>query len=53
MIFESDTRAGRIFDLTLLVLIVASVIVVMLDSVEAIGGRNPRAVRSASSSASR
>jgi len=40
VIFESDTRGGRIFDLWLLVLIVTSVIVVMLDSVDAIGGRN-------------
>ena len=39
VIFESDTRAGRTFDLLLLVLIVSSVLVVMLDSVEAIGGR--------------
>ena len=43
VIFESDTHAGRIFDLTLLVLIVASVIVVMLDSVDGIGRRNPLA----------
>ena len=34
IIFESDTRAGRTFDIALLVLIVASVIVVMLDSVK-------------------
>lgn len=39
VIFESDTRAGRTFDLLLLVLIISSVLVVMLDSVEAIGGR--------------
>lgn len=39
IIFESDTRGGRIFDLCLLVLIVSSVLVVMLDSVDAIGGR--------------
>lgn len=39
VIFESDTRAGRIFDLVLLALIVSSVVVVMLDSVDAIGGR--------------
>jgi voltage-gated potassium channel len=43
VIFESDTRGGRIFDLWLLVLIVASVVVVMLDSVEAIGGRHRQA----------
>ncbi len=40
VIFESDTRGGRIFDLGLLVLIVSSVLVVMLDSVETIGGRH-------------
>jgi voltage-gated potassium channel len=33
VIFESDTRAGRTFDLALLVVILASVTVVMLDSV--------------------
>lgn len=43
VIFESDTRSGRMFDLVLLALIVASVVVVMLDSVEAIGGRNRQA----------
>lgn len=36
VIFESDTRAGRAFDLALIWLIVASVVVVMLDSVEPI-----------------
>ena len=40
VIFEADTRAGRMFDLWLLVFIVASVVVVMLDSVGTIGGRN-------------
>ncbi|MDH4190103.1 MAG: ion transporter [Betaproteobacteria bacterium] len=39
VIFESDTRAGRAYDVGLLVAIVASVVVVMLDSVQAIGGR--------------
>ena len=34
VIFESDTRAGRNFDLALLVTILASVIVVMLDSLD-------------------
>lgn len=38
VIFESDTRAGRAFDLALLVLIIASVIVVMLDSVQGADG---------------
>ncbi|MEQ1657487.1 MAG: ion transporter [Hylemonella sp.] len=32
VIFESDTRAGRLFDIWLIVLILASVLVVMLDS---------------------
>ncbi|MFN9479062.1 MAG: ion transporter [Betaproteobacteria bacterium] len=39
VIFESDTRAGRLFDLWLLAAIVASVIVVMLDSVQSISAR--------------
>lgn len=34
VIFESDTRAGRTFDIALLVAIVLSVLTVMLDSVE-------------------
>jgi voltage-gated potassium channel len=34
VIFEADTRAGRLFDLTLVWAIVASVAVVMLDSFE-------------------
>ena len=34
IIFESDTRAGRAFDIGLLVAIVLSVVTVMLDSVE-------------------
>lgn len=33
IIFEADTRAGRAFDLTLLTAIVASVVVILLDSV--------------------
>jgi voltage-gated potassium channel len=36
VIFENDTRAGRLFDVWLLAVIVASVLVVMLDSVHAI-----------------
>jgi len=36
VIFESDTRAGRAFDIGLLVAIVLSVVTVMLDSVEPI-----------------
>lgn len=39
IIFESDTRAGRIFDLTLICLILTSVGIVMLDSVESIHAR--------------
>ncbi|MCU0952201.1 MAG: ion transporter [Burkholderiaceae bacterium] len=42
VIFESDTRAGRLFDIVLLVLIVASVAVVMLDSVQSIAARHGR-----------
>ena len=40
VIFEADTRAGRIFDLTLIVAILASVVVVVLDSVEAVSSRH-------------
>lgn len=36
IIFESDTRAGRTFDLLLIALIVASVLVVILDSVDSL-----------------
>jgi len=39
VIFESDTRAGRIFDLVLIWLILLSVAVVMLDSFEALQAR--------------
>jgi len=39
IIFEADTRAGRLFDLALLWLIVASVAVVMADSVASIHAR--------------
>lgn len=34
IVFEADTRAGKLFDLTIMGLIVASTIVVMLESVE-------------------
>jgi len=34
IIFEADTRAGKLFDLTIMAFIVASTIVVMLESVE-------------------
>lgn len=36
IIFEADTRAGRLFDTALIVAIIASVIVVILDSVQSI-----------------
>jgi len=36
IIFEADTRAGKLFDVLLMVLIAASVIMVMLDSVSSI-----------------
>ena len=39
IVFESDTRAGRIFDLALIAVILASVVVVMLDSVRSIADR--------------
>lgn len=39
VIFEADTRAGHIFDLSLLFLILLSVVVVMLDSVESINSQ--------------
>jgi voltage-gated potassium channel len=39
VIFEADTRAARLFDLTLIWAIVASVAVVMLDSVASVNAR--------------
>ena len=36
VVFEADTPAGKIFDVTLLVAIVVSVAIVMLESVGAI-----------------
>ena len=36
IIFEADTPAGKLFDIVLMILIVASVLVVMLESVESI-----------------
>ena len=39
VIFEADTTAGKTFDVTLLMAIVGSVVVVMLDSVASINGR--------------
>ncbi|MBK4738320.1 ion transporter [Noviherbaspirillum pedocola] len=40
IIFESDTRAGRLFDLVLIALILVSVTVVVLDSVQALSVRH-------------
>jgi voltage-gated potassium channel len=39
VIFEADTRAGRLFDLALLVLILLSVVIVMLESVPGLEAR--------------
>ncbi|KWR91023.1 ion transporter [Cupriavidus sp. IDO] len=39
IIFEADTRDGRLFDVALLIAIVASVLVVMLDSLPAVHDR--------------
>ena len=40
LIFEADTRSGKIFDIALLIMIFTSVVVVMLESVEeGIGGK--------------
>jgi len=39
IIFEADTRAGKAFDVGLIVAILASVLVVVLDSVASIGAR--------------
>lgn len=36
VIYESDTRAGKIFDITLLAFIVLSILTVMLDSVDSL-----------------
>lgn len=36
IIFEADTRAGKIFDVALIILILISIIIVMLDSMPAI-----------------
>jgi voltage-gated potassium channel len=40
VIFEADTRAGRMFDLALVALILASVTVVVLDSMAAVHARH-------------
>jgi len=44
VIFEADTPAGRAFDIVLIISIVASVLVVMLDSIEAVSQRHGRAL---------
>lgn len=40
IIFEADTRAGRLFDFSLIAAIVLSVLVVMLDSIQSINARH-------------
>lgn len=40
IIFEADTRAGRVFDVTLIVAIVASITVVSLDTVDSIAAEH-------------
>ena len=40
IIFEADTRAGRAFDVALIVCILASVVVVMLDSMASVHARH-------------
>ena len=45
VIFEHDTRAGRVFDVALIVAILLSVIVVMLDSVAGIAARYGRVLK--------
>ncbi len=47
IIFESDTRAGRLFDLALILAIALSVVVVMLDSVHAFQVRHAQGLRAA------
>lgn len=42
VIFEADTRAGRAFDMTLIAMIVASVAVVVLDSMASVHARHAR-----------
>jgi len=39
IIYEADTPAGKLFDLILLFLIIASIVLVMLESVESYGSR--------------
>ncbi len=47
IIFESDTRAGRLFDIVLILAIALSVLVVMLDSVHAFQVRHANRLRMA------
>ena len=42
IIFEADTPAGKAFDVTLLILIILSVIVVMVESVETFSQQYPQ-----------
>jgi voltage-gated potassium channel len=45
VVFEADTRAGQAFDLVLIVLIAVSVLVVMLESVEAVRAQHGALLR--------
>ena len=45
VIFEADTRAGRRFDLWLIAAVLASVLVVLLDSVQDLHARWHRRIR--------
>jgi voltage-gated potassium channel len=45
VVFGNDTPAGRAFDIGLVVAILLSILVVILDSVPAIGGRHPQLMR--------
>ncbi len=42
IIFEADTPTGKVFDITLLILIVASVLTVMLESIDSLASRYSR-----------
>ena len=46
VIFEADTRAGRVFDLVLIAMILISVTVVMLDSMAAVHARHSELLNS-------
>ncbi len=39
IIFEADTREGKLFDMVLIILIIFSIILVMLDSIPSVSGR--------------